>query len=249
VPTAYEYYRATTGCTAAEAAGKDRRVGVGADNDFKRGCTIQGDITAPRIGGDLAFVMMHKQWANVARSLGSSLNQMQHSTDHHDVDWAKIPGVYNTTYFIHDITFYDGNKPRGSSKKPPVYSVSTNPLHDAVGKLDDGVGIAHQSLSVTLIPTRVKKFARSSEDIYQASVTKTIIGPINLVMSASVPISPGLSIQYDFSPLAVHHVESRENIFVFLSSLVGIVGGVFVTVGLVSSCLVSSAAVVSKKID
>jgi hypothetical protein len=36
---------------------------------------------------------------------------------------------------------------------------------------------------------------------------------------------------------------------VFLSSLVSIVGGVFVTVGLVSGCLVDSAKAVAKKID
>lgn len=55
--------------------------------------------------------------------------------------------------------------------------------------------------------------------------------------------------RYDFTPLAVRHVDSRENVFVFLSSLVGIVGGVFVTVKLVSGCLVNSAQAVAKKMD
>ncbi len=41
---------------------------------------------------------------------------------------------------------------------------------------------------------------------------------------------PGMAMSYDVTPLAVHHDEGRENILVFLSSLVSIVGGAFVTV-------------------
>jgi len=80
-------------------------------------------------------------------------------------------------------------------------------------------------------------------------VGTTVIGAENLVRASSSAIAPGLSIKYDFSPLAVHHVESRENLFVFLSGLVGIVGGAFVTFGLVGRGLVSSASAVTKKID
>jgi hypothetical protein len=63
------------------------------------------------------------------------------------------------------------------------------------------------------------------------------------------PKLPGLNIHYDFNPIAVTHTESRENFFVFVSSLIGIVGGVFVTVGLVSSAVVTSAQTVLKKQD
>ena len=48
---------------------------------------------------------------------------------------------------------------------------------------------------------------------------------------------------------AVLHDSGRENLLVFISSLVSIVGGVFVTVGMLSSCLVNSAKVVAKKVD
>ena len=47
---------------------------------------------------------------------------------------------------------------------------------------------------------------------------------------------------YDFTPLAMRHMEVRENWLVFLSSLVRIVGGIFVAVGLVSGCSVHSGA-------
>jgi len=60
---------------------------------------------------------------------------------------------------------------------------------------------------------------------------------------------PGLMIMYDFTPLVVRHVEKRDHLFVFLSSFVGILGGVFVTVGLVSGSLVNSAQAVAKKVD
>jgi len=250
LPTDYEDYRATTGCTESQAAGKSRRVGVRTDGyqEANKGCTIEGMITVPRIGGDLTFTMVNKQWLLLAKKMEVMLPSMQMSgPEFGSTGWDGIAGSYNMTYFIHDITFYDGRssiKPRASSSTIG----STNQLREAVGRMNEGENLAHTSLAVTLIPTRVKRFARRAEDIYQASVSKTLIGPLNMVMS-QMPISPGLSIQYDFSPLAVHHVESRENVFVFLSSLVGIVGGVFVTVGLVSGCLVSSAAAVSKKMD
>jgi len=60
---------------------------------------------------------------------------------------------------------------------------------------------------------------------------------------------PGLVVTYDFTPLTVHHSEGRDNFLVFLSSLISIVGGVFVTVGMLTGCLVHSAQAVAKKID
>jgi hypothetical protein len=68
------------------------------------------------------------------------------------------------------------------------------------------------------------------------------------MVSAPGRILPGIAIHYDFDPLQVTQLEQRENIFVFLSSLIGIVGGVFVSVGLVSRLLMNTAKIV-KKID
>jgi hypothetical protein len=86
-----------------------------------------------------------------------------------------------------------------------------------------------------------------TEQSYQTSVVTHTIQPHTLV-SRGVQYLPGLVVAYDFMPLTVHHV-GRENLFVFLSSLISIVAGVFVTVGLVTGCLVHSATAVAKKID
>ena len=84
--------------------------------------------------------------------------------------------------------------------------------------------------------------------MYQSSVTHTFVKPETLAGS-NTGMLPGLVMTYDFTPLAVRHEEYRESFLVFLSSLVSIVGGVFVTVGLVTGCLVHSAAAVAKKMD
>ena len=108
-------------------------------------------------------------------------------------------------------------------------------------------GIALQQMHVKLIPTLYQRFLTSSHT-YQLSVVDHTVQPETLV-AKGVPLLPGMSVSYDFTPLAVHHVESRENFLVFLSSLVAIVGGVFVTVGLATGLLVHSAAAVAKKLD
>jgi len=258
VPTEYEFYRATTGATDAQAraAGVNRR---SKDNPntmkIMRGCTMEGQVTVPMISGDLTFTMKSHIWQSAVGRLAMAYNMMQRDTQgsmgYEEPSWGTMAGVYNLTYFIHDISFGNVEKTKRkttqSSKASPIGS--TNPLHEAIGLSAEEPGISHTSLFVTLIPTRLERFARRAVDTYQASVGTTVIGAENLVRASSSAIAPGLSIKYDFSPLAVHHVESRENLFVFLSGLVGIVGGAFVTFGLVGRGLVSSASAVTKKID
>ena len=69
------------------------------------------------------------------------------------------------------------------------------------------------------------------------------------MVAQGVSMQPGLSLVYDINPLSVVLNEGRDNILVFVSSLCGIVGGVFVTVSLLTGCLVHSAAAVAKKVD
>lgn len=114
--------------------------------------------------------------------------------------------------------------------------------------MDNGSGVALANVAVKLVPTTYKRTFHSAQETYQASVSRHIVQPETLAAQRST-LLPGLLITYDFTPLAVSHIESRENWFVFLSSLVGIVGGVFVTVGLVSNCLVNSAQAIAKKMD
>jgi hypothetical protein len=83
---------------------------------------------------------------------------------------------------------------------------------------------------------------------YQTSVVDNIIQPQTLV-AQGVQQLPGLVISYDFIPLTVHHNQGRDNFLVFLSSLISIVGGAFVTVAMLTGCLVHSAQAVAKKID
>jgi hypothetical protein len=79
-------------------------------------------------------------------------------------------------------------------------------------------------------------------------VTQHIVKPQTMAMSGA-NLNPGLFVTFDVTPLAVHHEERREHFLVFLSSLMSIVGGAFVTVGLVSRCLVGSASAIAKKMD
>lgn len=107
-------------------------------------------------------------------------------------------------------------------------------------------GVFLSNIHVDLIPTRYRRFL-SSRDTYQVSVYSHIVQPETLIQSG--PHLPGLAIMFDFNPLTVYVHDANDNIFVFISSLVSIVGGVFVTVGLVTGCLLRSAAAVAKKLD
>jgi Endoplasmic reticulum vesicle transporter len=84
--------------------------------------------------------------------------------------------------------------------------------------------------------------------MYQMSVVDITVQPSALIATGAQQL-PGLTVTYDFTPLTVHHSDGRESFLVFLSSLISIVGGVFVTVGLVTGCLVHSVEAVAKKID
>lgn len=140
------------------------------------------------------------------------------------------------SHYVHEITF--------GTPSPH----SHNPLKDAsymVQNKAGGVFLAHSN--VRLIPTRHQQFF-GMMDTYQLSVNQHIVQP-ETIMPQGAPHLPGLAILYDLSPLRVDYIETRDNVFGFISSLVSIVGGVFVTVGLVTGCLLHSAAAVAKKMD
>jgi hypothetical protein len=129
-----------------------------------------------------------------------------------------------------------------------MFPLTKNPLQDDMHVVEnDSGGIALANVNVKLVPTLYSGMLTSRE-MYQLSVTEHIVQPETLAQQGS-RFLPGLALSYDFTPLAVHHVEARDNILVFLSSMVSIVGGVFVTVSLVTGCLVHSAAELAKKID
>ncbi|EED93395.1 predicted protein [Thalassiosira pseudonana CCMP1335] len=195
----------------------------------RQGCTLVGTIKVPRVGGTMSISVSPEAWrrATSILSFGVDLGKDQ------DMFHGKLP---NVTHYVHDITFGDPFPP------------GSNPLKGVHHVMDNGSGVALANVAVKLVPTTYKRTIYSAKETYQASVSRHIVQPETLAAQRST-LLPGLMLTYDFTPLAVRHVESRENWLVFLSSLVGIVGGVFVTVGLVSGCLVNSAQAVAKKMD
>jgi hypothetical protein len=202
--------------------GKSKKKPSGSESS----CTVRGKITIPRLGGDLSFFMSEEAFRKTGQMLqqGLSLSEADEHTGGHDV-----------SHYIHEITFGEH------------FPLSTNPLKDQLVKMEDATGIGLHQMTVRLVPTKYKQIMRKAVDHYQISASAYVLKPERLMGN---PMRlPGLNIHYDFNPVAVHHVESRENFFVFLSSLVGIVGGVFVTVGLVSGAVVNSAQSIIKKQD
>mmetsp|Transcript_16534 Transcript_16534/g.24800 ORF Transcript_16534/g.24800 Transcript_16534/m.24800 type:complete len:367 (-) Transcript_16534:35-1135(-) len=218
-PTEYDYTKATGQSTGQQSKKRTSENPLSED-----ACTIRGRITVPRIGGDLAFYLSEETFRTTARLVQSGVPLSQ-------VD--KTTGGHNVSHYIHEISFGDH------------FPLAINPLKDKMVKIENETGIALNQIAVKLVPTTYKQFARARKDTYQLAVSNYIIAP-ELLMQSNPLKMPGLSLHYDYDPVSVNHVESRENFFVFLSSLIGIVGGVFVTIRLVSSMLVNTAQIMKK---
>jgi hypothetical protein len=200
----------------------------------KNGCTLVGTIITPRVGGSLSVSVSPDAWmrATSMMTFGLDLSRMM-GEKKPDPFHGRLP---NVTHYLHDVTFGD------------PFPAGTNPLQRVHHVMDNESGVALANVAVKLVPTTYKRTFHGAKETYQASVSRHIVQPETLAAQQST-LLPGLMLTYDFTPLAVKHMEIRENWLVFLSSLVSIVGGVFVTVGLVSGCLVDSAKAVAKKID
>lgn len=200
----------------------------------RHGCTLSGDMKIPIVAGDFSITITRRTWAEATSTLLLGL-----------LDDRQIPNAdqqpqkldFNVSHYIHYIRF-----------GTPFPLAAANPLeHRRIVINNKMGGIALQQMHVKLIPTMYQRFL-TTQQTYQLSVVDHTVQPETLV-AKGVPLLPGISVSYDFTPLAVHHIESRDNIFVFLGSLMSIVGGTFVTVGLVTGLLVHSAAAVAKKLD
>lgn len=204
----------------------------------KNGCTLVGTIVTPRVGGSLSVSVSPEAWirATSMMSFGLDLSRMMMGGDANkkpDPFHGKLP---NVTHYLHDVTFGE------------PFPGGTNPLAGVHHVMDNESGVALANVAVKLVPTTYKRSFYAAKETYQASVSRHIVQPETLAAQQST-LLPGLMLTYDFTPLAVSHLEIRENWLVFMSSLVSIVGGVFVTVGLVSGCLVDSTMAVAKKFD
>ena len=225
IPTNSEYKQAV----GSYYSGKNKN-----NSDKRReGCTVSGTIHIPRVGGTLSVTVSPDAWRRATSVMAFGVDLLGGEKNDVDPFHGRLP---NVTHYVHDVTF------------GAPFPAGENPLQGVHHVMDNGSGVALANVAVKLVPTTYKRTFHSERETYQASVSRHIVEPATLAAQRSM-LLPGLMITYDFTPLAVRHVEKRENVFVFLSSLVGIVGGVFVTVGLVSGFVVNSAQAVAKKID
>jgi hypothetical protein len=191
-------------------------------HDHTKGCTVEGMMLVSRVGGQLSIVMSRDAWRKATMALMMGLKT-------HLSAW-------NVSHYIEHVRF--GN----------TFEHAENPLEHRAHVIDNNFGgIGLEEIDVKLIPTQ-QSTVLGIQHSYQLSINGHTVQPSTMVDS-KISQYPGLAITYDFTPIAVHYTSGRENYLVFLSSLISIVGGVFVTVGLVTGCVVHSAQAVAKKID
>jgi hypothetical protein len=197
-------------------------------HDRTKGCTVQGMLRVARVGGQLSIVMNRKTWREATMALLMGLRGGKTKSER--------LMQYNVSHYIEHVRF--GN----------TFARANSPLESRAHVIkNDFGGIALEEIDVKLVPTQQSTFF-GIQDSYQLSIADHTVQPETMVDS-KVSQYPGVAITYDFTPLAVHYSSGRDNFLVFFSSLISIVGGVFVTVGLVTGCLVHSAQAVAKKID
>jgi len=230
IPTEFDMAKATGQSTFSKSKQKA--------SSNKDSCSVRGEITVPRIAGEFTISVASSAWQDTVMSVQRGLNSgmFEFHGSNSKLKNNRLPKFHNVSHYIHDISFGD------------QFPLTINPLSDTMDAIHNQLGIALTTIIVKLIPTKYKKVGRRHRDTYQTSVTKYVVQPETLAAQGSVTL-PGLSIQYDYNPLTVIHVETRENVFVFLSSLISIVGGVFVTISLITSFMLKSVVAVAKKRD
>jgi hypothetical protein len=236
-PTAREYLQATVPAPSFTNTNVVNTNAAIVEQQRLEGCTLLGTLHIPRVGGTITVSVSPEAWRRAVSisSFGIDLQSMISGGGRGGVDpfHGHLP---NVTHYIHDITF--------GSAFPP----GSNPLIGAHHVMDNGSGVALASVIVKLVPTSYTRPFHSVMETYQASVSRHIVQPETLANQRSTML-PGLLVTYDFTPLAVKHVEYRENWLIFLSSMIGVVGGVYVTVSAVSGMVVDSVQAVAKKLD
>lgn len=205
---------------------------AGYSTKHRGGCTVRTTLRVPIVSGHVTIALSREAWGSALNHLmlRAQMSEEQRATDLRKND-------FNVTHYVHSIQF--GRK---------FKKAAAHPLEDRHHVIRNTMGgIALENIQAKLVPT-VSQGWFTTTKTYQMSVTTHAVQPETMV-AQGVAMMPGLALSYDVTPLAVHHDEGRDNIIVFLSSLVSIVGGVFVTVGLFTGCLVHSAQAVAKKVD
>ena len=199
------------------------------------GCTIFGRLRPKIVAGHVSISLTRQAWTAATTTI--SLGQFSLDDSSSKQRTKDLLKAYNVSHYVHSIEF-------GVSFPKQKDKPLTNVMHTIENEFF-GIGVAQSH--VKLIPT-VRQGWFFAENSFQASVVDTIIQPQTLVANQAQQL-PGFAMTYDFTPLTVYHREGRDSFLIFLSSLISIVGGVFVTVGLLTGCLVHSAQAVAKKID
>mmetsp|Transcript_11476 Transcript_11476/g.25170 ORF Transcript_11476/g.25170 Transcript_11476/m.25170 type:complete len:356 (-) Transcript_11476:231-1298(-) len=201
-----------------------------------QGCTIKGSLYVEKVAGSFGIQLGKLVWRSVSDLL--LIDNLSSIVDELGPDNRKRKHIvdvkHNSSNYIHYMNF--GNN----------FPHTPNPMKGVRTVYDDNdIPLGLSVFYVKLIPTRYKKSLSPARDTVQVSMAEHIVhGPV-LAMSKSAQ-TPGLSVSYDFSPLEVHHTEQREGILSFIASLMSIVGGVYVTVGLVSRFLVGAVQAAKK---
>lgn len=200
------------------------------------GCTISGELLAPRVGGTLSLSLSTQKWKMIQLSELFQLakrNVIHGPEDYHKAEVNEYAPAYNVSHYIHRLDF------------GAPFPLASNPLQQSKYTFNS-IGLSN--VVVKIIPTKYKKSSLfPAQDMHQISVTQHTLQ--SGAFLGNFGALPGLSITYDFTPIMVKHEAGRDNIFTFLTNLISIVGGVFVTVELVSGVLITGAAAVAKKID
>jgi hypothetical protein len=237
-PTAQEYLLARAGPDKDDSVshGPDSSIGI----DPGMGCTIQGHFQTMRIGGEISLSLTPQAWDKAVRNIRTQVALNPQLT------WTNIGALINMTHYIHQVDF-------GLHFPLALH----HPLKDRWEVVNNPSGIAVIFHNVKIIPTQFQSFIfpqrlfqqhTQALNMVQLSTATHVIQPETLEASNAQTL-PGILLHYDLSPLEVYQEESREHILVFITSLISIVGGVFVTVGWMSQFLVDSAKVIAKKRD
>ena len=215
-----------------------------------RGCTLVGNMKVPLVAGNLAITMTRDAWVDAIRYI-----QTQPGAPKESETFGKGDN-FNSTHYIHEVRF-------GKKRSVAAAGVTSNgyvpPLEDRLRKIENEFfAIGKEEIHVKLIPTVHSNpglistiFGGGNRPFYQMSVVEHLLRPETMMTQSGLSVLPGVVMTYDVTPLAVHidELDGDGGFLGFLSSLIGIVGGCFVTVGLFASCAVRSVEAVAKKID
>eukprot|EP00531_Pseudo-nitzschia_arenysensis_P012703 CAMPEP_0116136260 /NCGR_PEP_ID=MMETSP0329-20121206/11627_1 /TAXON_ID=697910 /ORGANISM="Pseudo-nitzschia arenysensis, Strain B593" /LENGTH=382 /DNA_ID=CAMNT_0003631111 /DNA_START=47 /DNA_END=1195 /DNA_ORIENTATION=+ len=220
-----------------------------------RGCTLTGNMRVPIVAGTLAITMTRNAWIE-ALNFFMTQSRVPESEKNSKSDAFGKEMEYNATHYLHEVRF---GKKKSSAAKGLTSSGYIPPLENRLRTVDNEFyGIAKEEIQVKLIPTvhsnpglLSQMFGGGNKPFYQMSVVEHMLQPETMMAQSSGGAVPGVVLTYDVTPLAVHidELNGDGGFLGFLSSLIGIVGGCFVTVGLFAGCAVRSVEAVAKKID